>query len=94
MGPLREQVIATQRRIEDMLDKPNDSAAAKLKSELKGLEDDMQAGKNPITIEDRVKRIISLLEGDAKRNRIMNLEHLDMFKHWFEGLRETLRRMG
>lgn len=94
MEPLRQQVIATQRRIEDMLDKPGDPAAARLKLEIKGLEDDLQAKKNPITVEDRVKRIIHLLDGPAKSNRIMNYEHIDMFKHWFEGVRESLRRMA
>lgn len=94
MEPLRQQVIATQRKINDLMDKPNDSAAGRLKTEVQGLEDDLQSQKNPLTIEDRVKRIIGILDGPAKSNRIMNYEHLDMFKRWFEGLRETLRRMS
>lgn len=94
MEPLRQQVIVTQRKINDLMDKPSDPAAMSLKREVQGLEDDLQSQKNPITIEDRVKHIIHLLEGPAKANRIMNYEHLDMFKHWFEHLRETLRRMG
>lgn len=93
MGPLREQVIATKRRIEDMLDKPTDSAARLLLSEVKALEEDMRS-KSPATVEDRVKRIVNILDGSAKSNRIMNYEHIDMFKRWFEGLRETLRRMS
>ncbi|MGH7157785.1 MAG: hypothetical protein ACREGD_01775 [Candidatus Saccharimonadales bacterium] len=94
MEQLRQQVIATQRKINDLLDKPGDPAAARLKMEVQGLEDDLQSQKNPLTIEDRVKRIINLLEGDAKANRVMNLEHLAMFRSWFEGLRNSLRRMG
>lgn len=93
MEPLRQQVIATKRRIEDTLDKPNDSAARSLLSEVKALEEDMRS-KSPITVEDRVKRIVHMLEGSAKSNRIMNYEHIDAFKHWFEHLRESLRKMG
>lgn len=94
MDQLRQQVIAMDRKIRDLLDNPGDSAAQRLLSEVKGLEDDLQAKKNPVTIEDRVKRIISVLDGPAKANRIMNYEHLDMFKQWFNGLRQTLSRMG
>lgn len=94
MEQLRQQVIATERKINDLLDNPSDPAAGRLKAEVRGLGDDLQAGKNPVTIEDRVKRIIQILGGEAKQNRIMNYEHLDMFRQWFEGLRQTLRRMG
>lgn len=94
MEQLRQQVIAIERKINDTLDKPNDSAASRLRSEVRALEDDLQSGKNPITIEDRVKRIMQLLDGPAKANRIMNYEHLDMFRDSFEDLRNRLRRMG
>lgn len=94
MEPLRQQVIATQRKINDLMDKPSDPAAISLKREVQGLEDDLQSQKNSITIEDRVKYIIHLLEGPAKANRIMNYKHLEMFKHWFEHLREQLRGMA
>lgn len=94
MEQLRQQVIATHRSISDHMDKPGDSAAQKLNSELKGLEDDLQSQKNPLTIEDRVKRIIALLDGQAKTNRIMNYEHLTLFRQWFMGLRQTLSKMG
>lgn len=94
MEPLRQQVIATERKINDLLDKPSDSAASRLRSEVRGLEDDLQSKKSPASIEDRVKRIISILDGEAKTNRIMNPEHINMFRGFFNGLRETLRRMG
>lgn len=94
MEHLHEQVEQTARKINDLLDKPDDAAAGHLKHEVHGLEDDIRAKKNPISIEDRVKRIIHILEGEAKSNQIMNYEHIDMFRHQFEGLRETLRRMG
>lgn len=94
MEPLRKQVEDISRKIDDLLDDHSAPAANHLRSEVRALENDLQSGKNPITCEDRVKRIIHILEGEAKSARIMNYEHLDMFKHWFEHLRETLRRMG
>lgn len=94
MEPLRRQVIATSNKINDLLDKPSDPAAGRLRAEVKGLENDLQAQKNPISIEDRVKRIISILDGEAKTNQIMNPEHISMFRSSFSGLRETLRKMG
>lgn len=94
MEQLRQQVINMQRRVNDSLDKPGDPAAGRLKAEIQGLEDDLQSRKNPITVEERVKRIINILQGDARRAQIMNIEHLESFRQWFEGLRQSLRRMG
>ena len=94
MEPLRKQVIATSNQVNDLLDKPSDPAAGRLRSELKGLENDLQSQKNPVSIEDRVKRIIGILDGEAKTNQIMDPRHINMFRSWFSGLRETLRKMG
>jgi len=91
--PLRQQLIATERRMHDLMDRPQDEAAGRLLSEIRLLESDMQTGKNARFMEDRVKRIIHVLEGEARADRIMNYEHLDMFKHWFEHLRETIRKL-
>ena len=92
MEPLRQQVITQQRRFNDLLDSPAHAASQLLKREIQALEDDLQVRKNARTIEDRVKRIIHTLEGEAKAARIMNYEHLDMFRHWFEHLRDELRK--
>lgn len=93
MEQLRQQVIATQRKFNDLLDYPQMSSAQTLKREIQALEDDLQVKKNPLTIESRVKNIIHLLEGEAKAQRIMNYEHLEMFRHYFEHLRDSLREM-
>lgn len=93
MDDLRKQVINMQFKIKDLMDVPNDSAAARLTNEVQGLEDDLQVKKNPRTIEDRVERIINLLKGDARRAPIMNIEHLQMLEQWFEGMRNNLRRL-
>lgn len=93
MEKLRQQIIAQQRRIRDMMDAPSDPAAKSLEREVQALEDDMQSGKQPASLEGRVMRIIQLIKGDARRNRIMNYEHLDMLEQWFMDLRNQLRKM-
>jgi hypothetical protein len=92
MEPLRQQVINIQRQFNDALDEPNASAAQVLKREIQGLEDDLQVSKNPRTIEDRVKRIIRVIEGEAEHERIMDYGQLNSFRNWFEHFREQLHK--
>jgi hypothetical protein len=94
MEHIRQEVIRMQRRINDLMDDAAHAAAATLRKEVQGLEDDLQVKKNARSIEVRVKRIIHLLEGEARSARIMNYEHLDMFRDYFEDLRQTLRKMS
>lgn len=93
MEELRQQVIKMQRRVNDLMDKPAHSAAVWLKKEVQALEDDMQIGRNTLSVEDRVKRIIRILEKEAKEARIMNYEHLELLRKWFENLREDVERL-
>lgn len=93
MEDLRKQVMSMQHKIKDLLDEPGHAAARRLTSEVQGLEDDLQVTKNARSIEDRTKRIISLLQGEAKTARIMNYEHLDDLRQWFEGLRGKLQKL-
>lgn len=93
MDKLRQQVIDQQRRIKDLLDAPNDPAAKSLNREVQALEDDIQVGKPANNLENRVERIIHIIKGDARRNRVMNFEHLEMFEKWFMNLRNQLRKM-
>lgn len=94
MEPLRQQLIATERRIHDLLDKPNEGAAGRLISEIRLLESDLQTGKNIYSMEDRVKRIINILGGEARNAQIMDYGHLDMFKAWFQNLLQTFQKMS
>ena len=94
MEQLRQQVIVMQRRVNDSLDKPSDPAAGRLKREIQGLEDDLQVRKSAGTVEDRIKRIMSILRGDARSANIMNVEQLESFWQWFEGLRQSVRKLG
>ena len=91
MAELDETIEDIRMKIEDALDKPEEEAAGRLLNELKGLENDLQQGKNEYSIEHRIKEIINILGGAAKDARIMNYEHLDGYKHYFEKLRENFR---
>lgn len=93
MEELRQRVITMQHKVNDLLDQPGHSVARRLKSEIQGLEDDLQVKKNAITIEDRVKRIIRILENDMEEE-IMDVSHSMMLVKWFEEVREQLRRMA
>jgi hypothetical protein len=93
MENMRKEVIRIQSKVRDLLDQPDHSAARQLNNEIQNLEDDLQTGKNKYSIEDRIKRIINILEGDASRNQIMDHHHLDMFKDQFEDMRQKARSL-
>ena len=93
MEELRRQVIALQGAIKDHMDKPADPAARRLNREVQALEDDLQVKKKPASIEKRVERIIDIIKGEAKKARIMNYEHLELFCRKFERLREEVRKL-
>ena len=93
MEELRKQVIDMQHKIRDLTDLPGEPAAQKLAREVQALEDDLQVKKNARTIEDRVKRIIDLLNGEARKAPIMDIPHLQMLEQWFEGLRQRLQKL-
>jgi len=91
---LRRQVIGIQGKVKDHMDKPNDPAAKRLNAQIQALEDELQVGKKARSVVGRVDRIIDILKGDAKKARIMNYEHLELFVRWFEHLRETLKKLS
>lgn len=91
MDELREQIEDMRMKIGDALDKPEDAASGRLITEIKGLENDLQSGKNEYSIEHRIKEIVSVLDGAAKDAQIMNYQQLDGYKDYFERLRESFR---
>jgi len=93
MDAYARHVEELERSIHDHMDKPHEGAAGHLLSELRMLRSDFQTGKNLYAIEDRIKRIIHILEGEAKNDRIMNYEHLELFKRNFEHMRDAVRNM-
>ena len=94
MEQLRQQVITIQRRVNDLMDNHGHAVAGQLKREIQGLEDDLQVRKSVGTVEDRIKRIVGILQGDARHAQIMNIEHLESFRQTFEGLRQSVRKLG
>lgn len=94
MEQLRQQVIVLQRRVNDLMDNHGHAVAGQLKREIQALEDDLQVQKSAGTIEDRIKRIVNMLQGDARHAQIMNIEHLESFRQSFENLRQAVRKLG
>ena len=93
MEQMRNEVIRLQGKVRDMMDEPAHTAARRLNAEIQGLEDDLQVAKNKYTIEDRIKRIITILEGEARDARIMDYAHLAMFQNTFEDMRNKVRSL-
>lgn len=94
MEQLRQQVIAMQRRVNDLMDDHGHGVASQLKREIQALEDDLQVQKSIGSIEDRIKRIVNILQGDARHAQIMDVAHLEHFRQSFEGLRQAVRKLG
>lgn len=93
LEPYRQKVRQLQHKIKDLMDHPNDAAARSLNQQVQRLEDDMEMGKHPGTLANNIEHIIRLLEHEAKDQRIMNYEHLDMFRKEFEHLHDAMKRM-
>lgn len=88
---MHQQIEKIRMNVHDALDKPDDAAAGRLMSELKGLEDDFKQGKDQHHIEYRIKEIVNVLGGAAKDARIMNYEQIDYYRDYFEKLRQHFK---
>ncbi len=93
MEDMRKEVTRIRDQIKDSLDKPDDAAARRLNTEVQALEDDLQMNKNKFAIEDRIKRIIAILQGEAEHAQIMDHAHLQMFEGKFEHLQGRARSL-
>jgi hypothetical protein len=93
MQEIRKIVVELQHKINDLLDKPNSSAARQLQKEVQALEDDLQVGCNARSIGDRVERVIRLLEHEAEREQIMDYNDIQWLIHQFEHIHDSLRKL-
>ena len=92
MDQLYKEIVNFQRRCNDYIDNPSDSAAQSLRQEVQRLEDDAQVKKNPRSIEDRVKQVIRQLES-IKETQAMSpahanelIDHCEHFRHQLQKL--------
>ena len=82
-------------KLHDTLDDHRHAMAQSLKNDVQRLEDELEMGKKPRSLEDRIKGIQQVLKrvGDRGENLIMNVEHADFFHDRFEDMRMSLRRL-
>lgn len=76
----------------DWLDDANHPAARQLERDIQRLEDDAQMNKNPRTVEDQAKRIITQLN-TADGGGFMDDGHIDDLKDQLENVRKQLQRL-
>lgn len=92
MDHLYKEILRFQHNVNDRLDDPSHNLAKSLKQEVQRLEDEAQVRKNPRSLEDRVKRIIRLLE-EVGHAKVMSHHDVDDLIERCEDFRKDLRKM-
>ena len=92
MDHLHKEALAFQKRVNDRIDDNSHHIAQKLKQEVQRLEDEIQVKKNPITVENRVKVVIELLE-EAGEHEVISHHHVQQLARECEEFQEELRKM-
>lgn len=92
MDQLYKQIVQFQGRCNDYIDDPSAHVSKTLQQEVQRLEDEAQVGKNPASLEGRVKSIIRLLE-DAGENEAMSQGHVNQLIDQCESFREHLQKL-
>lgn len=92
MQEVYKQAINMQHKLRDYIDDPSHSVVAQLKNEVQRLTDEIEMQKNPRSIEDRIKMIISLIES-AEDTEAISRNHLDDLRDRCEDIRQDLRKL-
>lgn len=92
MDELYKDIVAFQRRCNDYIDDPSSNTANSLKQEVQRLEDEAQVGKNPRSLEDRVKQVIRLLE-QASEDETISHGHANELVDKCEDFRRDLQKL-
>ncbi len=92
MEQIHKDSIDVQRKFRDWLDDANHPMARQLERDIQRVEDDAQTNKNPRSVEDQVKRVISQLNS-ADGQGFMSDGHIDELKDRFENMRRQLQKL-
>lgn len=92
MDHLYQEIVSFQRRCNDFTDNKEHSLARTLQQEVQRLEDEAQVRKNPRSLDDRVKRIMGLLE-ETEEHQVMSHAHADELIDHCEEFRKELRKL-
>jgi hypothetical protein len=80
-------------KIKDLIDDKQHSISQSLFSESKRLVDELENKKNPRSLEDQIKGIITLLHhADQEGETVMDHRHADMLHHEYEHFMMSLRK--
>jgi len=90
---LYQEVKELEHRCHDSTDKPRDHLAEDLHRQIIALQDDMEVGKKPRDLENRMKTIQSLLDRARHTpDSYMSISDADRYFRIFEDLRLSLRK--
>lgn len=92
MDQIYKQIVSFQHKCKDYIDDNSLPSTRSLQQAVQKLEDEAQGGKNPISLENRVKEIIGILEGVGDHNA-MSHGHAEELIEQCEHLRSQLRKM-
>lgn len=92
MDQLYKEIVSFQHRCNDYIDDDTANVTRSLKQEVQRLEDEAQVGKNPRSLEERVKQVIRLLE-QAGEDEAMSHGHADELIDKCEDFRRELQRL-
>ncbi len=92
MDNIYRQALDIQNRLNTYLDKPNDPKAQSLKREVQVLTDEIEVKKHKLSLEHRVKGIISILDS-IKDYEVIDYVDIDDLKDRCEDIVNALRRL-
>jgi hypothetical protein len=92
MDQIYRQIVSFQHRVNDYTDDDTTNISRALKQEVQRLEDEAQVGKNPRSLDDRVKQVIRLLQ-QAGETASMSPYHADELKDQCEDFRRELQKL-
>ena len=92
--PIYNQAKDLQYKFHDFLGQTNPTAHV-LHSEMKSLVNDIELGKNPRDIENRIRVVQNqMAQVQHQGQPLMSYEHADYFHHNFEQMRQQVRHFG
>jgi hypothetical protein len=90
-----DQARDLQFQVHDALDDPNHPSAHVLRAEMQHLENELEQGKHPRDIENRIKTIQhTMLEARSNPNSFMSFGDADRFHHNYEDMRQSVRKFS
>lgn len=92
--PFHKQARDLQFKFHDVLDNPSHPTANVIRNELRNLETDLETGKSPRTVENRIKTIQRQInQAHHMGDNIMSPDHTNYFHDNFEHMQMNIRKL-